>query len=656
MYIDAKFQEAITQLNPEVRSYVVLDNLIISDDDDLISWSYSIESDSELSGFPAAKIDLEFFSGSNINYEGKEIEVYVGAVFNDETTYIPLGKFIIIGEGQSYDKITGISKVSALDYAIKADVPFDQTRVNYPITVGSFMRLVYAQCGYNNLVIYDSVIDSIILTETSKLNMDPNATCRHIIQQYAAAHLGNIFINRNGQLDYNGNHDGFSWATTVTINDAEIMEFEHEDMIPGIQAFVLSRMPQEDNVVEWYEEGAVGTEYKLVNNLFDDQIREHNLIRPIAEKVFDHEQYPSKLKMFGRPDIDFNDLISVDLNGNRRLFRAQKMEHVFNGGLMTTISSTKLQETQTEYKYAGTKDTVYQTMLRVDKAEQEIKSLIENSEGTTAQISEFQHTLTNFSFLLKKSGGANILKNSVGFNWTLNNQTNKTDIENWVATGIYDTNPTSWNLQNGVSQHGFILGPGEGALTQLGVMLTPGKEYSLKATVFSDPGNGMRLVKIMYDIDGVSYQEDLFRINSGEGIDQTATLNFVAGNWENIRVVIATDTSTGVPLEITDLGLYEGSGAVGWQQNAGEIFAANVLIDESGIKVKHNLDSAYTEISPERFAGWFDNNIVFELNKFLTLVKGLRIDGLGLHINPIKMVQMLEGEKKLSIVWTGDNQ
>jgi hypothetical protein len=110
------------------------------------------------------------------------------------------------------------------------------------------------------------------------------------------------------------------------------------------------------------------------------------------------------------------------------------------------------------------------------------------------------------------------------------------------------------------------------------------------------------------------------------------------------------NASTVNPIELTDLMLTQGRNYDYWSQAAGETYTLNVRMDGHGIRVYSADGLGSTIMSPEEFAGYYNNRKIFTLNGDTTEVMGLMIKEKGLFIPPVKFVQTSDS---LDIVWTG---
>ena len=98
---------------------------------------------------------------------------------------------------------------------------------------------------------------------------------------------------------------------------------------------------------------------------------------------------------------------------------------------------------------------------------------------------------------------------------------------------------------------------------------------------------------------------------------------------------------SGASVELTDLMLATG-GAMTWRQASGEIYNAQVSLDQAGVQVRSSVYTGdYVEITPLEFAGYSNASgtmkKVFSLNRETTEVEQLEARS-EIKMPPIKIV------------------
>lgn len=295
-----------------------------------------------------------------------------------------------------------------------------------------------------------------------------------------------------------------------------------------------------------------------------------------------------------------------DYEGNKELVDARIIENVADVQILATEISEKV--SRTEY------DTDYNLV---------------NSNYT-----EFKQDYESFKNTIQIGGGSNLIKNSVGYG----------ELSYWeVESGEIDYGTSTWILE-GASKHGWIMSD---CIMHQGISLLPDTEYTISGRLIKNTQAGT--VKIgLYDAN-VLVQEVVSK--GTETFNGQFSLQFNTGNTGQLRLKIATTgVSTSNPIELTDLMLGQGQNYDVWSQASGEIYTLDVRVDGKGINVYSADGNGKTVMSPEEFAGYYNNQKVFTLNGDLTEVMGLTIKDKGLFIPPVKFVQT---GNSLDVVWTG---
>lgn len=297
---------------------------------------------------------------------------------------------------------------------------------------------------------------------------------------------------------------------------------------------------------------------------------------------------------------------------------------------------------------------------RIEKLNSDITQTLNNIEFKVEQesfneflglyeqkIGELDIAIGEINMQVRDGGGSNLLKNSSGHGGFLAWERDGTDLEssqsNWVGLGV--------------AKSGWLLS--KGSFSQR-VSVISNQSYSVSGRIRKPALTGTIVVTIQKT--GGEILHTIFTGANGATYDQSFSYQFTNDTETSVTLHIAvTNTSTNSPIEITDLmfisGVYEG----GWSPAAGELYNLNVQVDTRGLKVfrmddKDNLQLGdYTIMSPQEFAGYYNHERVFTVNKDITEVRGLAVEGEGLYIQPVKFIQRLDSTPSLDVVWMGVN-
>jgi phage minor structural protein len=269
------------------------------------------------------------------------------------------------------------------------------------------------------------------------------------------------------------------------------------------------------------------------------------------------------------------------------------------------------------------------------KMDQKISDL--NLAEVYATKSEVQQTADALDFKFTKSGGVNLLKNSVGYAggdfWT---PTLDKD-GNGFTVGGFDTIQTE-ELKEIGSGSGFVM---DGA--KLSQTVVSGADYITLSTMVKKGSAGTAYLKITYD-NGTVRQVDL---TSGTTYTYEPFTIIIEPNGNTMTVELYG--SKGSNTIFTNTIMNVGNVPLQWQPSSGEVYNTNVLMDLNGIKVFSNQYEGYTAITPEEFSGYalVDGEMtrVFTLNKDTTEVSKLKADK-EISMPPVKIVTIEVGSTR----------
>ena len=259
-------------------------------------------------------------------------------------------------------------------------------------------------------------------------------------------------------------------------------------------------------------------------------------------------------------------------------------------------------------------------------------------EPYTSDYTQFKQDVNNFMFTVQDGGGANLLKDSVGVNypasgaWTL--------VSGTVAPSV----ATSWGLSY-ISKHSWYIST---AVLKQEVTVQPNTEYTFSCA-YKKPISGT----VSFALKASTWASPSVLISKAAGEDYvgTAKYTFMSGANTRFEIIMTVDGAT-EPVEITDVMLSLGK-ISSWQQSNGELFASNIIIDATGIKVKEVNGNGYTVISPYEFAGYYNDQRIFTLNGSKTEVQELVAKGGGIYVAPVKLIQVEGATPRAAFVWTG---
>lgn len=297
----------------------------------------------------------------------------------------------------------------------------------------------------------------------------------------------------------------------------------------------------------------------------------------------------------------------------------------------------------------GITKSIYNTEIKVDKQAQEITSVVSRQdtlEGTVnTNFSTISQDVDDVLVTIQRSGGGNLLYNSVGFAkeqivdgsnmtydkllyWTYN--TPYTITGNGRATS-YSSSESS--AAGGISGQ-VVEMSGTNMLLIQRVTIGANVPLCFGMRIKNTIGTGSAVVTISNDFNswtavissGVTYDWDEIKLE-----------NFTTSQpWLDVKIQVTGATA----FRYTDLRLMYGATLQGWVQANGEILSANVQFTSDGVRVfdsNHDTETrmTYNEFSTRRKS---DNVILFEANDLGVVTNNLSIKGRTSYMNGSEVV------------------
>lgn len=258
--VSDSFKQAMHQSTKSLRSKVIVDNTTISDNDGLIS--FAIESDGYLFGSAVSIASVKLL-GTNYDLVSHDIELKTSTKTdqtNDTWEELSLGQFQIVE--QQIDLEKGTTTLKCFDSLISlSKIPYIAGDLAFPNTIANIAAQLAARRG---LIIDESVANlpnaSQVIAEDPYAKIS-NLTYRDILNEIAGA-TGTMAIIKNDKLY-------FQPAQKTSVGYWTYDHLKKINLKPKygpINALVLARTPQEDNVAERDEASIVSPGNR---NLFD---------------------------------------------------------------------------------------------------------------------------------------------------------------------------------------------------------------------------------------------------------------------------------------------------------------------------------------------------------------------------------------------------
>lgn len=285
---------------------------------------------------------------------------------------------------------------------------------------------------------------------------------------------------------------------------------------------------------------------------------------------------------------------------------------VFDGSIKETLKSEIPDVATINYQTAGgILKTVYNTEIKVDKQENEITSIVSQQdiyqEETLENFTQVYQDINNIALTVQKYGGGNLIRNSVGFA-TTQEQDDSSNLYDkfsfWDYNTDYDmaTNGvaisySSSESQNngGVSGEVIEMSGADISITQR-IVLAAQTPLSFGIRVNNDPGTGSATITLSNDSE--TFTIDIDDATSYDWTELTLQNFQTTLPWLDVTITVDAVTK----LQFTDLRIMYGATITGWMQAASEILSTNVQFTEFGMRIFDNVHDTETRVTYNEFS------------------------------------------------------
>lgn len=643
--VSTEFKNAMKAPVKEIQGVIVVgDGDEITSGGDLIK--YTVEGGAIAVGKSALrKLTAEYLGTRNL--VGQNILVKLGVrIASGEFEYMDVGRFIVTQCETVKDR--GTTTLTGYDLMIYSILPYQKALVQFPTTVGGLYEDITNVIGVEpqTLAIPFNALD----IESDLYENIRGTTYRTILEEIAILGGSIAMINSNNQIELRNVKTPSNTMERIDYDDLKKLKIKTK--YGAVNSLVLSRQPQEDNVVlqnaESIEENGI-TEIKIINNEIIDKRRE-----TVAEGIFPYfdgtEYYPFEAETVGLGWYEIGDRLEIEDEENVvREVRIMGTKWIVDGGFKETIWSEEPTKTETNYARAGGLDNrIRNTELIVDKQQQEIIAVITDISTVNEMVNEnftiIQQTIDGIIQSVQTSGGINLLRNSAFYQYD----------DSGVPTSWDLTGSGTFNIQASVEaiSKGSLSG---NVITLAGVSVKQNVKVVMdNSTIPSDQ-------KTYYSFKTIAKKGVLgtltVRIYNDTEVHEQIIPAGIALDFEQIKFegLLPVDDNYTVELigssdsdaTFTDSMLSIGQYPSAWTQANGEILNTNVNINEHGIIVKSSVyQGDYTAITPLEFSGYakIGSTTVraFTLNKDQTEVTKLKVAE-GITMMPFKIVPITTG-------------
>lgn len=298
-----------------------------------------------------------------------------------------------------------------------------------------------------------------------------------------------------------------------------------------------------------------------------------------------------------------------------------------------TISGEKIQQSYTDgvLSSAFTAAKTYVEALFSD-----LNNYLSNTDGTgqldvlRADITRIQATIDglNIDFTESFRGGINYCQNSAGLNGMS---------DDWTATGTVAALQNSDTKNYTVSNSCFRLSA-DATLSQIIDNLVIGVPYTISCKV-KKTGTLASSVSIVYN---GSSQVNLFSQSTTTDGWEEVSVSLEAVQSGTLQISATTRSDY---LYVSDIMVCEGNTSKAWTPAPEEIYTSGVKIDKRGITVYRSGTSEKTVIDNHEFSGYYNDVLVFTLNKDETQLQKTYVKE-QLRFEDVVFIKYESGEEK----------
>lgn len=637
--VSQAFKDAMQAPVKVLRATITSGLQVFTSSDVLVN--FSLESSGYYFGATTKVLDFSLL-GTTYNLVGSTIHVSLEVqtdANNDTWATCDLGNFYVHEQDAKLEKET--TSFKAYDkVGVLAHTFYQSGGLSFPCTIAELASQIHDKFGLDYTPVA-LVNGNHQVTEDlyEKIN---NITYRDILAEIAGATATIASVNGGDDI-LSFREPAMVASETWTYDNLKSIKFEPKYGV--VNAVVLSRMPQEDNIAVRDEDSITLnglTELKLANNELLDDDRE-SMAQPILDAVDGFWFYPFEASTEGHGWHECGDRISVTDGTNTWDVIVTYTKLTIDGGIKELIRGVRPTEEQTNYALAGgIMKTIYNTEIKVDKQGQEITSVVSRQDSfenqTLENFSQVVQNINSITTTIQTTGGGNLIHNSVGYNIN----TDKT-LVNWTQTGTVSSESSPESLSYGaISGNQINLGATSSITQRITVDSSGSQPYTLSLKA-KKGATGDVIAHLRNEIDDYTVT-----IPEGESVLwKSYSIVGVLPHSSYFDVVIETDNAV-TELSITDLMLSVGDSTTPWVSASDEILSKNVAVDSSGVTVRSNNTNDYTQLNELGLNGYSDASgtmkNVFTVNRETTEVEKLKSRA-QISMPPIKIIPITSGNR-----------
>jgi hypothetical protein len=520
---------------------------------------------------------------------GTHTVTYYSGQLSETIEYIDYGTFEIVEVQKNEGSLE--TDFKAYDLMYKSLAPYGLSLdFSTPQTLLQILQAICTELGWT-LATTSFVNDDIEYTNDVFAGI--GLSYREVLEDIAEASGTMIMFNTEDELELRE----FGGSVVDTLTSDDLLDSSTEGLYGELNQLSLSRMPQEDNIVELdsTSQATYGViEYKIINNIALDSDRA-SYITPLFNAIKLLKYYPSDNEAIGTIELEVGDRIIIEDPDENQLETV--ITRIDINEFNVSIESEAIDKGDSPLQYAGViGQKIKNTQIIVDKQQGEIQLLVDetasivlsnesisltaqnaldlaesNQEGLNtqqSQITTLEQTVDNLTISVSNIGGSNLLNNSSGLKGTIE-EWKEDESEARNDGTIEDTTSTRENTEAGVG-----IRINNQYIKQTVPTLT-GEVYTLYCRFFKTNTTNA-------NISGVGNVE-----LTGNNSEWTVFKYQFTASSNSTTIIFDTN---GAYCILADIVLKSGD-VNGWVQAPNEVYGANFRFDKDGFKISSLTDS-----------------------------------------------------------------
>lgn len=317
--------------------------------------------------------------------------------------YKDYGSYII--KAAKYDVGADTTKIECYDKMLQAMIPYD-IKPDYAdgVTIKELLNAICARLGWT--LASETFTNAAVAIPTEPYNSE--YTFRDVLNEIAQITGSVIAFKPDGLL-----YVLYPSETSIVLEEDNLKRLELSGYHGPLNSLVLARTPQEDNIYKQDEDSVRDNglcEVKIENNQIVEVLRVANesgdgnedYFTALFDSVKGLKYALYSVESFGIGTLDLCDTFKFQTQDGTQyscLFLSDDLK--ITQGLAESSKAERPEETAMDYKVATKTDRLLaQTILRVNKQANEIKSLVSDVEGNKTTI---RQTAENFEISVKSA-------------------------------------------------------------------------------------------------------------------------------------------------------------------------------------------------------------------------------------------------------------